>query len=70
MFIERFLPWKALSIYWNFKKELELFPKESKDKQIDQNTQKYLAKCDADCKGNIFKNNDISEKVRKKESLF
>ena len=70
MFIERFLPWKALSIYWNFKKELELFPKETKDKQIDQNTQKYLAKCDADCKGNIFKNNDISEKVRKKGSLF
>ena len=70
MFIERFLPWKALSIYWNSKKELELFPKETKDKQIDQNTQKYLAKCDADCKGNIFKNNDISEKVRKKESLF
>ena len=56
MFIERFLPWKALSIYWNFKKELELIPKESKDKQIDQNTQKYLAKCDGDCKGNIFKN--------------
>ena len=47
-----------------------MFPKESKDKQIDQNIQKYLEKCDADCGGNIFKNNDIFEKVRKKKSIL
>ena len=47
-----------------------MFPKESKDKQIDQNTQKYLAKCDADCRGIIFKNNNIFKKVRKKKSVF
>ena len=49
---------------------LELFAKESKNKQIDQSTQKYLVKCDADCRGKIFKNNDIFEKVRKKKSIY
>ena len=47
-----------------------MFPKESKDKQIDQNTQNYLAKCNADCRGNILKNNDIFQKVRKKKSIL
>ena len=42
-------------------------PKENKDKQIDQNAQKNLTKCDADCSSNIFKNNDIFEKVRKRK---
>ena len=42
-------------------------PKENKDKQIDQNAQKNLAKCGADCSGNILKNNDIFEKVRKRK---
>ena len=47
-----------------------MFAKESKNKQIDQSTQKYLVKCDADCRGKIFKNNDIFEKVRKKKSIY
>ena len=44
-----------------------MFPKESKDKQINQNTQKYLAKCDADCRGNIFKNMIFSKKLEKRK---
>ena len=44
-----------------------MFSKESKHKQIDQNTQKYLVKCDADCRDNILKNNHIFEKVRKRK---
>ena len=47
-----------------------MFPKESKDKQIDQNTQKYLAKCDADCRGNIFKNIMIFSKKLEKRKVF
>ena len=43
-------------------------PKESNDEQIDQNTQKCLAKCNADCRGNIFKNMMIFlEKLEKKK---
>ena len=45
-------------------------PKESKDKQIDQNTQKCLAKCDADCRGNIFKNMMIFLKKLEKKKVF
>ena len=70
VFIERSLPWKALPIYWIFKKELELFPKESKDKQIYQNTQNYLAKCNADCRGNILKNIMIFSKKLEKRKVF
>ena len=47
-----------------------MFPKESKDKQIDQNTQKYLAKCDADCRGNVFKNIMIFSKKLEKRKVF
>ena len=44
-----------------------MFPKESKDKQIDQNTQIYLVKCDADCRGKIFKNIIFSKKLEKRK---
>ena len=47
-----------------------MFPKESKDKQIDQNTQIYLAKCDADCRGKIFKNIMIFSKKLEKRKVF
>ena len=46
-----------------------MFPKESKDKQIDQNTQKYLAQCDADCRGNILKNIMIFSKKLEKQKV-
>ena len=52
-YLER--PYPSIEIF----KKLELLPKESKDKQIDQNIQKYLAKCDADCGGNIFKKRKV-----------
>ena len=45
-------------------------PKENKDKQIDQNAQKNLAKCDADCSGNIFKNIMIFSKKLEKKSIY
>ena len=44
-----------------------MFPKESKDKQIDQNTQNYLAKCNAVCRGNILKNMIFSKKLEKRK---
>ena len=47
-----------------------MFPKESKDKQIDQNTQKYSAKYDADCRGNIFKNIMILSRKSEKRKVF
>ena len=43
-------------------------PKESNGKQIDQNTQKCLAKWSPDCRGNIFKNMmTFLEKLEKKK---
>ena len=47
-----------------------MFPKEAKDKQIGQNTQKYLAKCDADCRGNVFKNILIFSTKLEKRNAF
>ena len=47
-----------------------MFPKESKDKQIDQNTHKYSTKCDADCRGNILKNIMIFSKKSEKRKVF
>ena len=51
-----------------------MFPKESKDKQIDQNTHKYSTttthKCDADCRGNILKNIMIFLKKSEKRKVF
>ena len=47
-----------------------MFAKDSKDKQIDQNTQKYLAKCDSDCRGSIFKNIIIFSKKLEKRKVF
>ena len=47
-----------------------MFAKDSKDKQIDQNTQKYLAKCDSDCRGSIFKNTIIFSKKLEKRKVF
>ena len=44
-----------------------MFAKESKDKQIDQSTQKYLEKCDSDCRGNIFKNKIFLKKLEKRK---
>ena len=44
-----------------------MFPKESKDKQIDQNTQNYLAKCNAVCRGNILKSMIFSKKLEKRK---
>ena len=47
-----------------------MFPKDSKDKQIDQNAQKYLAKCDGNCRGNILKNIMIFAKKLEKRKVF
>ena len=47
-----------------------MFHKESKDKQFDWNTQKYLAKCDADCRVNILKKIMIFSKELEKRKVF
>ena len=47
-----------------------MFPKGSKDKQINQNTQKYSTKYDADCRGNIFKNIMILSRKSEKRKVF
>ena len=61
---------KGLTHLLKFLKKLELFPKGSKDKQIEQGTQKYLAKCDGDCRGNILKNIMIFSKKLEKRKVF
>ena len=45
-------------------------PKENKDKQIDQNAQKNLAKCDADVVVIYSKTMIFSKKFEKEKYLF